>query len=182
MALPTLKGDLINLRQIRRSDAESIQRHANDPDVAYFLPLMPHPYSLDDAFSWINTTHRLARKREGYHFGIELKETREVIGVIGLKCLNWKDSNSEVGYWLGRQFWRRGFVFEAVRLILGYSFNDLNLNRIWAIVHEINPSSARLLEKSGFTREGVWRKAFRRDNGFVDIISYGLLKEEFNQS
>ena len=62
---------MINLRGARRSDAESMQRHAHNANVARYMAILPHPYRLEHALSWINTTHRMARGGTGYHFGIE---------------------------------------------------------------------------------------------------------------
>jgi len=181
MLLPTLEGSLINLRRINRSDAASIQHHANDPLVAQYLPFMPHPYSLRDARLWINTTHRLARTDIGYHFGIEDRASREIVGCIGLKNVNRHDLNAELGYWVSRAFWRNGFATEAVRLMQGFVFGQLKLRRLYAIVLEANTGSVKLLEKTGFVREGTWRKASLHKKRWYNVYSYGLLKEEFSR-
>lgn len=179
MKLSILTGELINLRQPRHVDEASIRRHVNDPEVARFVPPLPYPYSKTDARLWVNTCFRLARRDEGYNFGIESKETGEIIGMIGLKNINRESRNAEVGYWLGQKFWRRGFTSEALGLILNFSFQELKLVRVYVIVYPLNVGSVCLLENAGFLREATWRKANYMNRRWYDVYSYGLLKEEF---
>ncbi len=179
MILPTIKGDKINIRRLKRSDAESIRKYANDSKVAEFLPFLPHPFTIDDSRKWINTTHRDARKDSAYHFGIEHSDTGEIIGIIGIKNLNWSDFNTEVEYWIGSCHWGQGIASEAVRLILRFAFESTKIVRTYAIVHSKNIGSIKVLEKSGFTLEGTWRKASYHNEEFNDVYGYGILKEEF---
>ena len=179
MALPTLRGKLINLRGVRRSDAESMQRHAHNANVARYMAILPYPYKLEHALKWINTTHRMARAKTDYHFGIEDRDSRQIIGMIGLSRVNRQDKNAEAGYWLGQDFWRKGYITEAMRLMLNFAFAELDLARVYAVVHEKNTGSIRLLEKCSFVREGVWRKATLRDGRFYDVLAYGLLRDEY---
>jgi len=179
MPLPTLKGELINIRQLRRSDAESITKHANDARVAKYLPMLPHPYSLKDAHEYINSSFRKARKKTCYYFGIELPESGEIIGGISLRNINLPDSNAETGYMLGRKFWGRGYASEALQLVLRFAFVELDLHRVYAVVQETNKASIKMLERAGFTHESVMREANRMNNRWHDVYSYGILKDEF---
>ena len=180
MPIQTLRGRGINLRRLRRSDAGSIQKYANDPAVARFLPLLPHPYGMSDAREWINLTHRTFRDNTAYHFGIENGESGEIIGMMSLRNINRNDLNAEVGYFVARKFWGRGIATEALRLILRFSFEQVGLYRVYAVVHDENIGSVRILEKLGFTREGVWRKASRMGKRWHDVYAYGILKDEFS--
>lgn len=180
MALPVLEGENIILRQLRLSDAASLASAANDKRNAQFIPHFPYPYSLANAKSWIRKTHRLARKDAEHHFVICDKNSGQPIGMIGLKAINRHDLNAEVGYWVGRRFRNRGLATEAMAGILRYLFFNLHLRRVYAILSEQNVASIKVLEKAGFTREAVWRKATRNGRKWFDVLSYGLLKEEFH--
>lgn len=179
MKLPILTGKLIRLRPLKRSDIESITTNANNPDVAKYLPLLPHPYTIDDARKWINISQALSRKNTGFHFGIERVSESGIIGVIGLDNLNRNDKNAETGYWLAQPYWGKGFVPEAVKLILGFAFDILKLHRVYAVTHGGNSRSIRVLEKAGFTHEGTWRKASWMDNVWSDVYAWGILEEEW---
>jgi RimJ/RimL family protein N-acetyltransferase len=181
MKLPVLKGEHINIRGFRLSDIESIVEYANDEQVSKFLPIMPYPYTIKDAKYWVNLSRREARTDKSCNFGIELSDSKKVIGGITLKNLNMTDLNAEVGYCIGRRFWKKGYSTEALGLILKFAFNDLKLRRVYAVVHEKNIGSVKLLEKAGFTREGIWRKASRIGNRWYDVYAYGILKSEFNK-
>lgn len=179
MKLPTLAGKLIRLRPLKRSDIQSIAANANNPAVAKYLPLLPHPYSVDNAREWINISQAAARNNTGYHFGIEQISEHGIIGVIGLTNLNKNDKNAETGYWLAQLYWGRGFIPEAVTLILGFAFDTLKLHRVYAVTHSGNSRSIRVLEKAGFTLEGTWRKASQIDNVWSDVYAWGILEEEW---
>jgi RimJ/RimL family protein N-acetyltransferase len=180
MSIPSLQGRLITLRKLRSSDAASIQRYANNRDIARFLPRLPSPYTMEDARRWVNLTHRLARKRSEYNFGIEDGQSGEIVGMMSLRNVNRHDRNAEIGYWVGKPFQRRGYAGEALRLILKFAFSELRLVRVYAVVHQQNIGSIRLLEKIGFVREGVWRKASLMNGRWSDVYAYGILKEEYS--
>ncbi len=181
MPIPTLQGKLITLRKLRRSDADSIQRHANNRDIARFLPRLPFPYTLQEARKWIALTPRLAREDTAYNFGIEDVESNQIVGMIGLRNINRQDRNAEVGYWVGKAFQNRGYAGEALRLVLKFAFRKLRLARVYAVVHQKNVGSVRLLDRIGFVREGVWRKASFINRRWYDVYAYGILKEEYGR-
>jgi RimJ/RimL family protein N-acetyltransferase len=180
MKLPVLKGIEVNLRPLRMSDEGSLQRCANDPAVAYFLARMPSPHTSGDARQWIRKTASMARGDSGYYLGIARAENDEIIGVIGLRNLKPSDKKAELTYWLGRRFWKKGLMSEAVPLMLRFAFRELKLNRVHALVHERNIGSIRVLEKAGFTREAVYRKASFKGRRWGDIYGFGILKGEFS--
>jgi len=179
MLLPVLKGNLISLRPFRRSDAASLQHHADDLEVTRYLPLMPHPYGPEDARQWINFAQHSARRDSAYFFGMEHAVHGEIVGGIGLKEFFCQDNTAEIGYWLASSYWGQGIATEAVRLIMGFSFNGLKLHRLYAMTHEKNVGSSRVLEKNGFVREGTMRKAGNIDGQWQDLYTYGLLREEY---
>jgi RimJ/RimL family protein N-acetyltransferase len=181
MPLPELQGNLIRLRSLRRSDAASIQWHADNRKISRNVPLLPNPYTLKDAQRWIRTSQRLSRTGQGYNFGIVDNELGSVVGCIGLKNINLHDKNAEVGYWLGERFWGKGYVSEALSLVVGFVFGQLRLRRVYAIVHASNRGSIKVLERAGFKREGTFRKACLMSGRWTDVYAYGLLKEEFRR-
>ncbi len=181
MSIPVLAGSAITLRQLRLADTESIQTQANDRRVTRFMQTLPYPYTLQHARSWINRSRRLNRKREALHLGIVPNESEAAIGGIGLLNIHPRNKNAELGYWLGKKYWRRGYTEEAVQLILRLAFKELRLHRVYAVVAEPNIASVKLLEKCGFTQEGTWRQACRLGNRWYGVFAFGILKNEFRQ-
>ncbi|MBD3404382.1 GNAT family N-acetyltransferase [candidate division GN15 bacterium] len=178
--LPTIDGVTIRLRQLKRSDAASFAHNANDRQVTRYLHL-PHPYTLLDAQQWVKQTHSLARRKRMYAFGIEHKESRQVIGMVGLHHIDRANRLCELGYWIGRTYWRRGYTSEAIRLILPFAFDYLRMQRVQARVFHPNTASGKLLEKLGFTYEGCWRRAEYVHGRWFDVRWYAILKKEFSR-
>jgi len=176
--LPTLKGRKINLRRVHKSDAESIYKHAGDEEISRYT-FLPNPYRLDDAYRFIAVTHTALRAKKAFNFGIEYKEEKEIIGMISLEHVNFQHLFAETGYWLGRKYWSQGIAREALQLVLKFGFEQLKLNRIYARVMHPNIASARVLEKTGFKKEGIMRKSIWRGGTWMDLIWYAILKEEY---
>jgi RimJ/RimL family protein N-acetyltransferase len=105
----------------------------------------------------------------------------DVIGQIRLIDidLSYRHRSAEVGYWIRRSEWGRGFGTEALRLVVRFAFSTLRLHRLQATVAAGNARSARVLEKVGFRREGVARHAHRRAGRWRDDWLFGLLRSEF---
>jgi len=167
---------------LKRSDAESLAANMNNRKVQQYLNMTIDPYTAEHARKWINQTHRLAREDRGYHFGIQPASMDEAVGCIGLKNLNRESLNVELGYWIGERYWKQGLMTEAVSLILGFVFDTLKFHRVYAIVHSGNLGSVRLLEKSHFVREGIYREAHRTGSKWHDVYFYGLLKREWKDT
>ncbi len=176
----TIEGKRIRLRKLKKSDAPSIAQHARDREISRYT-FIPHPYKLEDAQSFIRKTHQNFRRKLSYDFGIEFKEAGQIIGMISLMNVNKRSRNAEVGYWLGKKYWRRGLTEEALRLVLDFGFRKLRLMRIHAPVMQPNRASAKLLEKCGFQLEGRLRKCFFKNRRWMDELRYGILEEEFRK-
>lgn len=178
MILPKLTSGKTTLRRLKRSDAESIASNMSRR-VQKFLGIEVDPYTAEDARKWINFTQCAARRDDEYHFGIQLPERSAAAGCIGLKKISLENKKAEVGYWLGEDYWNRGIISEALSLILFFAFDTLQLHRVYAMVDSGNPGSMRVLEKLGFTREGVLREAMAADESWRDDYIYGILESEW---
>ena len=173
-----IEGKTINLKKLRKSDAISIYENAKDFDIARYTTL-PYPYKLKDAEDFIRATHQRIRKKKAFELGIELKGAKGIIGMIGLMSIDHENKNAEIGYWLGKKYWRRGIMKEAIKLMLNFGFRELKLVRIYATVMHPNVASFKLLEKSGFQYEGRMRKATLRKGRWMDNLIYSILSSEF---
>jgi ribosomal-protein-alanine N-acetyltransferase len=131
-----------------REHAPAIQRLADYPEIATMTPI-PHPYPPDGAVRFIER-HVLPGRADGTFFGFVMVDEGEVVGHIGLKQVDRERGEAEVGYWVGKSYWGRGYASAAVRLIATIAFEDLGLRRLYAHVLAQNPASGRVLEKAGF--------------------------------
>jgi [ribosomal protein S5]-alanine N-acetyltransferase len=161
------------LRELRETDAEAIARHANNRKIWRNLrDRFPHPYSLEDAKLWIEIT---ASEIPQTTFAIVVNG--EVCGGIGL--ILGEDvyfRTAEIGYWLSEEHWGKGIISEAVAAVSEYGFEHLKLLRIWAQVFAWNPASMHVLEKCGFSNEGILRQAVFKDGEVIDAVRYALVR------
>jgi [ribosomal protein S5]-alanine N-acetyltransferase len=91
-------------------------------------------------------------------FTIRLKGTQKIIGCLDIFDINRLDKQAKIGYWLGRNFWGKGYALEAARDAIRFAFEKLYLRKLFADTLTDNLSSNRLLIKAGFRRIGVMKK------------------------
>ena len=148
------------LRRWEQADAEDLYRYASDADVGPIAGWPPHK-SIDESRAVIRD---VLNGREAY--AICLKEDRKAIGAIELKLnghtdLTDRDDECEIGYWLGKPFWGRGIVPEAVTEMLRRAFEDIGIQKVWVGYYEGNSKSKRVQEKCRFR--------FQRKSEGVDV-------------
>jgi len=167
------------LRPPTLKDAEDIAANANNIDVSRYLALVPYPYSVKDARDFIKLRRKKA-KHNPYNFGITLKHSGKLVGMIGFTGLDKFTAKTDVGYWLGRKYWRQGIATEALEAIVKFAFLKLKLVRLQADVAIENKASANLLKKIGFKKEGLKRKGGRaKSTGkWHDTYLFGLVRSD----
>jgi [ribosomal protein S5]-alanine N-acetyltransferase len=115
-------------------------------------------------------------------FLIILKSSGQTIGRCGFH--NWYSIHrkAEIGYVIyDEENRRKGYMNEAIKCILDYGFNIMNLNRIEAYTSPENKASLHIIEKYGFTREGYLRQHFFWEGEVLDTLLFALLKEEYDK-
>jgi RimJ/RimL family protein N-acetyltransferase len=128
--------------------AAAIQRLIVHPDVAATTRI-PHPYPDDGAVRFVEDI-AVPKRVAGTQYAFVMLDDGELVGHISLKHVDRVRGTAEVGYWVGRPYWGRGYASAAVQLIATFAFEKLGLHRLYAHVLAHNPASARVLEKAGF--------------------------------
>jgi ribosomal-protein-alanine N-acetyltransferase len=157
------------LRPLVAADAGSLAGHANDYDVWRNLrDRFPHPYTTADAEMYIA---HVASRPVVTSFGIVVDH--EAIGSISLMLGDdIARRSAEVGYWIGRAFWGRGIMVEALVATTRYAFDQLSLTRVFAVPFATTNRSARVLEKAGYVQEGVMRRSAVKEGKVLDQLLY----------
>jgi RimJ/RimL family protein N-acetyltransferase len=168
------------LRPFTLTDAPVVQELAGNKDIAAMTLNIPHPYPNGLAEKWISTHKPRFRDGRGAIYAITLPENRQVIGSIGLVVVP-DYQRAELGYWLGRPYWNKGYTTEAARELLRYGFTELELNRIYASHYSRNPASGRVMQKIGMQYEGTLRQHIAKWGQFEDMKLYGILRSEFDE-
>ena len=102
--------------------------------------------------------------------------------MVSLGEVDLNNMNAEIGFWMGKDYRKMGYMQNAIKIILNFGFKELKLERIYAKVFSINEGSINLLKKMGFKYEGTLRKSFLKDGVFMDDLFYSVLKEEHNNT
>ena len=167
--------DALVLRPWREEDKPSLVRHGNNREIWRNLTNMfPHPYTAADADDWVGIANG-----SGDAIHLAIVHEGEAIGGVGIiPDDDIHRHNGQFGYWIGEAHWGKGFATAAARAIVRHAFAGPRFQRLEAEVFAWNPASMRVLEKLGFTREGVHRKSVFKDDQFVDCVMYALLRED----
>ncbi len=163
------------LRPLVHADASSLASHANDRDVWLNLrDRFPHPYTARDAEAYIAAVQARPVQTS---FGITVDG--QAIGTVSLMPgEDIERATAEIGYWIGRAFWGRGIVTDAVRGATRDAFDRLGMHRVFAVPFARNPASSRVLEKAGYVREGVMRRSAIKDGEVLDQILFAAYDDQ----
>ena len=158
---PVVETRRLALRAPGAQDISRLAGLANDIDVARMTLRMPHPYTVEDAEAFVLAVAGQDPRRAAT-FLIE-HEDHGPVGVIGL--FEDGDPAPEVGYWIGRPFWGRGYATEALEGAMAWASRRGRRRALVAGHFADNPASGRVLEKAGFMYTGEVRRGFSRARG-----------------
>lgn len=175
---PTLETERLLLRPFTLTDAPRVRELAGVPAIADTTLNIPHPYKEGMAEEWIATHLPKYKTGEQVDLAIMEKESSDLIGAIGLNIFQ-RFRRAELGYWIGREYWNRGYCTEAARAVIEYGFCQLALNRIHSHHFGRNPASGRVMAKIGMSREGLLREHVLKGSRFEDSVAYGILKSDW---
>jgi ribosomal-protein-alanine N-acetyltransferase len=169
----TIETIRLILRRFTPDDAyDMFTNWASDPEAVKFLPWGPHE-------SIEVTQRRIRNWTDSYKFdntyiwAICLKRTNHVIGSISAEILNDPGKSCEVGYCLGRQFWRQGIMTEALRAVMHFLFYEIGYERITARHDILNAASGRVMQKVGMHLDKImYHVSMRRDKTYSDVAIY----------
>nr|WGD92036.1 GNAT family protein [Bacillus subtilis] len=172
---PILETERLTLRQMTDQDAEAIFACFSNHEVTRYYGL-ENLESIEQAISMIQTFVALYQEKRGIRWGIERRDTKELIGTIGFHALAQKHRRAEIGYEIIPEHWRNGFASEVISKVVSYGFSALGLSRIGAVVFTDNEASNRLLLKMGFQKEGVLRQYMYQNGTPYDTNVYSIVK------
>ena len=167
-----LRDIALRLRDWTEEDVPALVAGCNDPEIAHWIPPIPHPYTEHDALEFLRgevapADYRLAITLDG-----------AVVGGIGMG-VNSYNYRGHIGYWVAAPARGRGVCTRALRLLSSWAFEGLELQRLELITDPENIASQRVAEKVGFRREGVMRAHLRHPDGRVrDSVLFSLLPGE----
>ncbi len=173
-------GRNVRLRAIERQDLPLFVAWLNDPEVRKNL-LVSIPLSGAQEDGWFERTLALPLEEQPLGIEVQTPEGWQLVGNCGFARFNWQHRHAEIGIFIGdARFWNKGYGTQAMRLMLKYGFNTLNLNRIYLTVYETNPRGIRCYEKAGYVHEGRLRHAIFQDGQYIDLLVMSVLRSEWS--
>ncbi len=171
---PNLQTSRLTLRPYSEADIPELMPLIGTREVAATTVRIAHPYTQEDAKAFL----RLTKEADKIWLAITLRGDGRQIGGIGLR-VDQQHKHAELGYWLGVDYWGKGYATEAGREMIRYGFEELGMHRIFATHFKHNSASGRILKKVGMTYEGCQREHLLKWGQFVDSELYGLLRHEW---
>ncbi|MEM8982468.1 MAG: GNAT family N-acetyltransferase [Pseudomonadota bacterium] len=161
------------LRPLVVTDSAALAELANDRDIWLNLrDAFPHPYRRDDADAFIAFVQDLPSEA-----ALAIEVAGAFAGVIGAtRGSDVQACGAEVGYWLGRSFWGRGIATDALSAFRDWLFSDTDLLRLFALPFTDNTASCRVLEKSGFQKEGRLQCSAHKAGAVKDQFVYAAIR------
>lgn len=174
---PTLRSTRLLLRPLRPEDAPVVQELAGAAAIADTTLRIPHPYPDGAAEAWIDTLTPEWESGGGATFAITDRALECLVGVVGL-TISATEATAELGYWIGLQYWNRGYATEAAQTLVDWGMEALHLNRIEARHLMRNPASGRVLQKLGMTRQSGVNTSIEKNGRLEALVQYFLLAAE----
>jgi RimJ/RimL family protein N-acetyltransferase len=164
--------------------ADVLSRWGQDSEYLRLLDNDPaRMFSVKKFKEWLEKDFVEAEPLDNFLFLIQTLAEEQLIGFVGLDGVRWNHGDCYVGIGLGgRENWGKGYGTDAMRLVLRYAFDELNLHRVSLGVFEYNPRAIRSYEKAGFIVEGRARQFLHRDGRRWDLIFMGILREEWEKA
>lgn len=173
-------GKLVRLRGYRKEDISLKLSYINDPEVMRYLESgIPYPLTLNEEIKWFEA---ISAFKDSYRFAIEAIDSSHYIGECGINSIDWKNSVASAVIFIGDKEYRgKGFGTEAMKILLYFVFNQININKVRLNVYSFNVRAIKSYEKCGFKKEGILRQEIFRDGKYYDTIVMGLLREEWDR-
>lgn len=175
-----LSGYQVCLKTLEEQDSDYIYKWKNDWELAKLIKAYPLPIVKYEIQEWLKKN--LSDKNQIF-LGIYLKDSVSIIGVIRLKYIDWISRNAELGIYIGEDKYRgRGLGKEALKLLLNYAFQEINLHKISLTVLGSNINAIKLYSSCGFTKEGLLKEQFWVNGKYENVFLMGLLRNEYKKS
>ena len=177
-AFPFIEGKTIDLVAGNSKWADLLCKWRNNPNVRHYDRNM-WPLTLEDIKKHFEPSPD-RRTRDFVIFTIYHKHDKRPIGLVGLEDINWVSRTANIFATIGEpDYWGKGIAIEANKLLIKYSFTELNLHKIYAGVYTPNKRSLRAVEKLGFEKEAILKEEGYVDGVYHDILKFALFKRDW---
>jgi ribosomal-protein-alanine N-acetyltransferase len=173
-----LETERLLLRRVSQNDLAEIMELRGNPETMKYIP-RPLVKTEEEALAHFKMIEDKIESNLGINWAITLKGNPKLIGIIGHYKIQPENHRCEIGYMILPQFNGQGIVTEAIKVVLEYGFEDLQMHSIEAVIDPENIASERVLQKNGFVKEAHILENERYDDKFIDTVIYSILKRNF---
>ncbi len=178
--IPVLETERLILRRMLKTDADDMFDYAKRSDTTRYLTWNPHP-TRKFSYQYLVYLQQKYKQGEFYDWALIHRDSGKMIGTCGFTRFDFGNDAAEVGYVINPDFWGKKYAPEALRRVIRFGFDYLELHRIEAKFMEDNISSRRVMEKCGMTFEGIRRESLYVKGGFVSVGVCSILRSEYNK-
>ena len=175
-----LETERLLLRRIENNDADEVLALRGNPETMKYIP-KPLAKTKQDALAHIAMIEDKIVNNIGINWGITIKGNPKIIGIIGIYKFYPENHRAEIGYMSLPEHNGKGYITEAIKAVVIYGFEQMNLHSIEAIIDPDNSASERVLQKNGFVKEAHIKENELWEGKFWDTVIYSLLKRNFNK-
>ncbi|MDG5789764.1 GNAT family protein [Evansella sp. AB-P1] len=165
-------------RGLHEGDKYDVYRLFSDENVMKLDESNP-VQSIEEVADYINKVTELNLSPQYMIWGVELKQTNEIIATCGFKNWNRHNQHAEIGGNLSSQFWGKGYAKECLIALLNFAFHEMQLNKIYGQTNWKNKPAIKLMSKFGFQQEGILREHQLLDDKYEDVLLFALLKRDY---
>lgn len=174
-----LESKRLILRPISESDRQEIFEYRSDNETNKYQSWIPK--TIVDVETFIGRiSKQINEPGTWFQFVIIEKQTRKIIGDLGIHFFDKENNQVEIGCTLNKSFQNYGFATESIKRVIDFLFNDLNKHRIIASIDPRNEKSIRLVERIGFRKESHLVDSIYVNGKWFDDLIYDLLKKDWN--
>lgn len=177
--MPHIYGERIKLREFRKEDLPWIRLWVNNPEIVSNLSdIFLYPHSQQSTEDFLDSM--LEGKPDVRGFVICELDSEQYIGSVNLDAIDWKNRVGTIGIVIGSpEYLGLGIGTEALKLLIAFSFRELNLNRLELQVYDFNERAVRSYLNCGFKEEGRLRQRCYKNGRYIDVIQMGLLRSDW---
>lgn len=175
--LPMLMGPGLVLRELRRSDAQSLLRTLSTEEVSRFIARPPG--TIEGFERFIGWTHQQRAAGRAICFGVVPRDCDAAIGLFQVWPLDSRFTTAEWGFAVGSRFWGTGVFLEGARLVLDFVFDVIGAHRLEGRAAQANGRGNAALQKLGASREAVLRKCFQVRGAYQNHVMWSILHEDW---
>ena len=167
----------MQFRQIQLQEAPTLFAliETNRDYLRQWLPWLDEHRSVEDTGRFIRNITQHFERQHAFHVGLYSDD--QILGMMSIHHLDWRNRKAALGYWIGEAFQGKGRVTEACKTLMNFCFDDLNLNRLEMHCAEHNIASRKIPERLGFELEGVMREVEWLYDHWVDHALYAILRK-----